>query len=81
MDSLVDSVGASSEGGGGGTGTPEYVPPRIALVQPPSWRTHANSDRDVLQDVSMYTDVMCCDDCLFAVASGACDSDQSRMHI
>ena len=49
MDSL-ESVGASSEGGGGA----DYLGPssNIDSIQPPSWRTHATSDRDVLQDVS-----------------------------
>lgn len=49
MDSL-ESVEASSEGVGGA----DYLGPSSSIdcVQPPSWRTHATSDRDVLQDVS-----------------------------
>ena len=48
MDSLVESVGAVSEP----LVMPNYVSSHGDPLQAPSWRTHANNDRDVLQDVS-----------------------------
>ena len=52
LDSLSESVGASSEGTGVSDGGSHPLPRGDLSVHPPSWRTHANTDRDVLQDVS-----------------------------
>ena len=87
-------MGYSSEGTGGS----DFPPPHSDLsLHPPSWRTHANSDRDVLQDVSDHVHVVCLVShvtCMFVVShhmfqllehvqltSPECVSDDSSQHL
>ena len=48
VDSLLESLGVTVDP----PSASDYVSPSGDPLQPPSWKTHANSSRDVLADVS-----------------------------
>ena len=55
-ESLTMAESGSLEGGGGGVASSavDPIPYSEDPLQPPSWKLHANFDKDVLEDVSLF---------------------------